>query len=412
MAAALPDAPAQLKQPCKGGTLSRLQWIAKHHEPVVVFLVTEWVLGQALDPACLRPLMNLRLNAAWPSELTANFLARLRPEQRTPVDRYLPWLAREFDRTYSQMALSHEDPLHDLWPLRVFFASRATLSDWLVGARPDINRYGIEEALGAALEWHSVLEQAREAQEEAFRLPDPEWPVYAWPDGWKVARVNTAPLLARIGRALKHCYGTPSVARSYLSTAVMYVLLDPEGAPHVTLEQQDMNESAALRQVRGKANSIPAPKYHDRLREFIRKERCLPYDAWGEATALLTDMEFWQATVDINSWVRMKRFLPYMRFHLGYVQLREGFGQLLGGLVPIVSLHSDDWKPSTLRILIHIAGSPTISLPLKHPDEERFYTPEEMLAELEHHAQGFGVRFHQKGPAGDPGEVHSLLPPS
>jgi len=203
-------------------------------------------------------------------------------------DRYLPWVAREFDRiyipwkniaereglpdvptgydfgrrTFVRVPETFQDYAMELGQLgrdtRVLQDAFLSIVNWATDEHIDLNRYTWDEAMKEALAWSEARELASLSQ---------GYIVYRFADGWTIQKLRTQEQLDSEADIMQNCldqYEAGSPVTSYDGSKVwIFSLRDPKGRSHATLEW-DL-ENAYVSQLRGKQNMEPAPEYLERL---------------------------------------------------------------------------------------------------------------------------------------------------
>lgn len=145
-------------------------------------------------------------------------------------------------------------------------AKGTAIAMWARETKRDLGRVTLAQA----------LEAIAEHEFKTSLVPQGEV-VYAFPDGYTVQELRTAPELKAEGEVMQHCVGSYcEQVSSGLSR--IFSLRDPHGNPHVTAEWQ-VNDNDEERwpyghfvQIYGKQNEPPAEKYKPYVQQFIREK--------------------------------------------------------------------------------------------------------------------------------------------
>jgi hypothetical protein len=189
-------------------------------------------------------------------ELLAEALVELQDDPRMTrgreADALWPWLARELVKLKKRGApwREYSEEVGGKGP---------ALALWQTQNRIDLGRWQLPQVL-EALEDFEV-----EGQDD---IPQGEV-VYEFGDGWTVQQLETEDQLDAEGEAMQHCVGTYCEAvESGAST--IYSVRDPKGQPHATIEFD--TQLGILKQVQGKQNRDPEPRYQERVDEFLASD--------------------------------------------------------------------------------------------------------------------------------------------
>lgn len=164
------------------------------------------------------------------------------------------------------------------------------IRDWLRFAKEedgsDLNMHKYPEwddMLEAAERWHDEMasEHYGKGHPALYRYDDPQHTDIAFPDGWRIVKVD-AEDLDNEGDIMGHCVGGYSDAVES-GKSIIYSLRDPMGEPHVTweLERDDVSDSEVERELERKARKAEEDEW-----EYWEKER------WPERAKELEDDEF------------------------------------------------------------------------------------------------------------------------
>jgi hypothetical protein len=182
---------------------------------------------------------------------------------------------------------------------RSTFARKGTaLSQWFHDEKPNLTKLSFDEAMEEFEGWEA------DQDEDAEEVPQGDV-VYEFEDGWTVQELETPEQLNVEGDVMQHCVG------SYYNevkngNTVIYSVRDPRGRPHVTIEFDP--ELKFVKQIQGKQNESPAPKYQKYVDEFVESD-ALPqmdpvtkevYDALSQSGQ---DDEYIRH--DVARWVEM-----------------------------------------------------------------------------------------------------------
>ncbi len=254
---------------------NRLAWAKRHPVPP----------SDRVWAAFLRVLGSYYLPFVRPIRSQAQVEAALNELGHSPYEALIPWLWREFMRTYTAFqahymrdeALRRAAAVHTLGignlvgdldgPHHQVGPGHRPLIDWYLGARPrpDIGRLTWADALAATEAWHA--EMAAKAVLKALDIPAIEtaFPhvLMHWKDGStlrllhdfskrhprQLRRGDPAPSqgdilrpLMAVGASLGHCYQEMDVAREYARGGIA-VFFDPGLKPRFTLALQHGEEA-------------------------------------------------------------------------------------------------------------------------------------------------------------------------
>lgn len=183
---------------------------------------------------------------------------------------YIKWLANECENgAFSGWHLSDEIEINGINHELSF------LVDFIDANGIDFENENYHGVVTAAYEWHNEL---ADAANDELQIESTD-AVYTWPDGWKIATVPPEQCSAE-GEAMGHCVGS---YRQKLNNGEkrIYSLRDSNNRPHVTIEISHAAPWAEhpnfkdypleVRQIKGKGNSIPVPKYAKRILEWLRQ---------------------------------------------------------------------------------------------------------------------------------------------
>lgn len=211
----------------------------------------------------------------------------------TPFDRYLPWVAREFNRIYKpykkaarrrglpsfpahfdmasltlgRITPENEPVSREIVQLRddtrILRDRFGSVANWAAANNVDLNRYTWEQAITLAAEWA----EAREIE----GIPQGKI-VYEFDDGWTVQELGIDPHLPTAqaelnaeGDIMQHCLDTYD-AREAGKLFRIFSLRDPKGRPHTTMEWYPHERYVV--QLRGKQNDAPQQEYLERMTAF------------------------------------------------------------------------------------------------------------------------------------------------
>jgi len=198
------------------------------------------------------------------------------------ADGALPWLWREYLRTYRAAVTLH--PARSAHAVRLNADSLKLIRDWYVSTRPDILRYSWAEAAELANTWEITQEvkRTRRALQQAL----PAFPrVYLkgpWGE-WRLREPESTPLapVQAIGGMLGHCYSHLHWAQRYGDGGRMFVLISKDGWPQATLTQ---NARGHMRELKGTQNALIDPNHPAAAasQALLKKLYGRDLAAWGE----------------------------------------------------------------------------------------------------------------------------------
>jgi hypothetical protein len=217
-----------------------------------------------------------------------------------PADPLFPWMAvqlnaaaKEADRRWKRdpAMFSPEVHLVDYRTLLDRFRRRGSaMAAWFAATRPDLTKMDANDVYDQIVEWEEEQSTVEAQQGEI---------VYEFDDGYTVQKLTTEEQLDAEGEAMQHCVGSYCTeVRS--GNTVIYSLRDPNGQPHVTIEYAP--SSRFVKQIKGKQNDDPAPKYKPYIDAFLET---LPkmsahlqgiYDVLSQADGVDSDEELQQLT--------------------------------------------------------------------------------------------------------------------
>jgi hypothetical protein len=142
--------------------------------------------------------------------------------------------------------------------------------DWIVGARPrqeELERLTFQQATMQSDRWHA---QACYIEPETKGRYRENKVLYTFPDGWKIVEITNVHDLQIEGTLMQNCmrHGTYDNALRR-GTSRFLSLRDPYNKPHVAIE---LTKYGHLRQVYGKQNQDPDPKYKNYIWAWLRHE--------------------------------------------------------------------------------------------------------------------------------------------
>lgn len=283
-------------KPQANPVIPRLRHIGKSY-PDFVVLATVWAWGEATGEHAARDEFNsgyevrvvdFETPGGMPEHIEwfAGVLQHLGAPTSTRFDRYLPWLAREFNRIYKpytklakkrgmdpflphwdqvSLTLGRVDELQGWHPLPKIIRGTQTLArqfravvDWAEATGVDLNQMDWPLAIASAETWAS--------EQVVLNFPQGEV-LYRWADGWTVQELTTPEQLNAEAEVMQHCVDTyaEDIAAGYVR---VFSLRDPSGLPHVTMEW-DPDEVFA-KQLRGKQNALAKREYVLRMIAFRR----------------------------------------------------------------------------------------------------------------------------------------------
>jgi hypothetical protein len=266
------------------GTADRLRYIAKTYasKPLIVIDMIDiialtvgednWVrkvfAAAKADPAFDHDVRQWGLRgltveppAAYVSALVATVSALPGLSRATPADPLFPWmatqLAREVKKTKPPYDASNSG---DYYVHLDEFRSKGTmLAQWFVDTKPNLTKLDAADVLNEAYEWALEREEGEKAQKQQGEV------VHTFKDGYTVQKLTTEKQLEAEGDVMQHCVGGyyDEVRRGKTE---IYSIRDPKGRPHVTIEFDP--KALRVKQVQGKQNAEPAPKYQPYVEEF------------------------------------------------------------------------------------------------------------------------------------------------
>ncbi len=284
--------PARSRNPL----LSRIGYVAQNYNDYVT-MATLAAWSEATGQHGLRQQMaRIFYDQGENAKKALRFLPTVMGDWRAPVstryDRYLPWLAREFNKIYKPYKsaakhhgapafppgydvgrgvvtheLSGQDPGLSIVIARLAGYTRSleqvfrAVVDWAEATNADLSKVTWRQAEESSLEW------AQQRRLEELRQGTV---VYEWPDAWTVQELTTAEQLSDEGDVMQHCVGEgpayfEAVEGGYTR---IFSLRDPKGQPHATMEWNI--ENGSVEQFKGKQNVLPDLRYVLRMVPFRR----------------------------------------------------------------------------------------------------------------------------------------------
>lgn len=185
-----------------------------------------------------------------------------------PADPLFPWVATQLAKEAKEVARKPRGSslnMDDYQELLVDLRAKGTLlANWFVATRPDLTKTSASDALDLAEAWS---EEREREEAEAAKLSQTQGEiVYKFKDGYTIQKLTTKPQLDAEGDVMQHCVGGYCDAVKH-GRAVIYSLRDTKGRPHVTIEYDP--DSKFVKQIKGKQNDEPAPKYKAYVDEFV-----------------------------------------------------------------------------------------------------------------------------------------------
>lgn len=186
-----------------------------------------------------------------------------------PADPLFPWMAvqlnaaaKEADRRWKRAPSMFSPEVHlvDYRTLLDRFRRRGSaMAQWFVATRPDLTKLDADEAFDSFVAWEEV-EGPSTIKGQQGEV------VYEFDDGYTVQKLTTEGQLDAEGEAMQHCVGS-YCTEVKKGNVEIYSIRDPKGYPHVTIEY-DPN-SRYVKQIKGKQNDEPAPKYKPYIDTFL-----------------------------------------------------------------------------------------------------------------------------------------------
>ena len=166
---------------------------------------------------------------------------------------FLVWLGRE-------RAVRHA-------PIQLFGPSLPSIRDWWIGENADLYAFTFDAANEAQMAWHRDL-----AQTQGGAVP-PAAVVHDFGDGWTVQELTKTHQLDAEGRSMGNCIGTIHAAYVVEGLERIFSLRTPEGRPVVDISVEvprGQPNEVAIKEVKGRGNQVPAPRYRERVLVFLR----------------------------------------------------------------------------------------------------------------------------------------------
>lgn len=159
-----------------------------------------------------------------------------------------------------------------------FSAVLPEIYDWYNDVKPNIASYSAKQAVDASHNWHeemAALGEGKKYQEGSDNIVyGPNWKNAAW-NGWTIRKVTTENDLQAEGNKMDHCVG--GYCREVeVGNSTIYSLRDPQNEPYVTMEA--WSDSYNFKQIMGKANSEPKPKYKEMIAEWFQTLNNVSFD--------------------------------------------------------------------------------------------------------------------------------------
>jgi hypothetical protein len=252
-----------------GDAAKRLEYVGQQvrtQDDYRNFLMTVGVLlyGTGYNEAANRLLQTAQARGAGGMDLD-EIIAYARPVGDTPLDKFLPWIYREFGR------LDDGDPDDYIAAANALASIAPHLAAWQRKVKVDINRMRLAAVIAAVEEW--VAQNRREPA-----LPGPI--VYRFSNGWTVQRLTTQPQILSEGTAMMHCMRDP--AKDYFTRAAcapgarrdaisLYSIRDADNVPYVTLLAS--RPERAFVEVRSVGNKAVPAQLQPYVDEFVAAAR-------------------------------------------------------------------------------------------------------------------------------------------
>lgn len=207
-----------------------------------------------------------------------------------PADPLFPWMATQLARAAKEVTRTRQPSgttMDDYQELLVDLRAKGTLlTQWFVATRPDLTKIDAATAFDEAEAWQQ--ERDREESEAEQLAKSKGEVVYTFKDGYTIQKLTTKQQLDTEGEVMQHCVGSycEQVRRG---DTVIYSLRDPKGRPHVTIEYDP--HSKYVKQIKGKQNDEPAPKYKAYVDEFVDTLPKLPAHIQAIYEFLINDTE-------------------------------------------------------------------------------------------------------------------------
>jgi hypothetical protein len=194
--------------------------------------------------------------------------------RRTPAEAMFPWMATQLARSLKEGARAWarygatNRPAHTHEHFRqpfVFLRNSGTaLGQWFADTRPDLGRMSLDDVRVEFEDW----QEDQRIEQGKLAIPQGEI-VFKFDDGYTIQKLTTDEQLDKEGDVMQHCVGSYCAAVRR-GDSVIYSLRDPKGKPHVTIEFDP--GLRMVKQVKGKQNDDPAPKYQEYVDRFLESD--------------------------------------------------------------------------------------------------------------------------------------------
>jgi hypothetical protein len=270
----------------------RLAWAKKNPKPRSK---AEWVAFVDMVGSMLK-LGGNTLDRAFGAETTP---------KRHPIEAAIPWIWRMFHKAALTISgrKTERHVSSTAYAMLVSFQTNH-MQDWILGTRPDLNRFTWRQALEASHAWHEA--EAAKATMAALEPGEIEaaFPhvLTTWPDGSFFAlhrRIEGSPskkdlrALMAVGASLGHCYKEFDVAADYFGASMASVVIGflqdedielPAGLgahegigvlfskdlkPHFTCVFNNGGGAWVTEETRGVQNVFPAQKWWPHLKDLL-----------------------------------------------------------------------------------------------------------------------------------------------
>lgn len=237
------------------GLRARIDWATRRYpraeEALLAVLVAGvyWAIDVRYEPVDVLS----RATGQWRS------LALPVAGQVTRFDPLVPWLARCLDRDF----VDDRGQIKSIAQTRYLrlMGEMVQIADWFDAARPDLDRYDVEQALEASDRWHQLQREAASG-----RLAVPGEKIKTWPDGWTAHRLVTRDQLQSEGQVMGHCVGGGNyVSDVSRGATTIYSLRDSAGRSLATVQVTGRKVNQAL----GPGNRELKPAVARRVDELL-----------------------------------------------------------------------------------------------------------------------------------------------
>lgn len=216
---------------------------------------------------------------------------------RHPHDFLIPWMAKELGRLSKAIRRGNATGRDFEDASTKLVLGGPSIAMWAQQERVDLTKTSLADALDAIKDFE--VEGPADMPQGAV--------VYDFGDGWTIQNLRNKAQLEAEGEVMQHCVGS-YCAPVQSGETIIYSLRDPIGKPHATIEwspdfrsdafnevyraierdrgvtgprdvfedpiaflDSDFTRHGTFEQIRGKQNEMPAPKYRERIQEFIKK---------------------------------------------------------------------------------------------------------------------------------------------